>query len=359
MPYTQHGTQTSVFEILKRICSNCNELDCECCNNYTIDTPSINESGTFASELSAQTEDCILLNSSVNPIGSNSPSVSQCTLLAQATNYDNDNQMLSSRSIDYISDAPGADNTSMFRKQNELNFEHRGIYIVNLNVRHLKPKIDDVKIMLQELNNVDILGLCETFLNRNVDDGTINSDGYKTERKDRDSLTSIQNNILGGIVIYIANHINYVNRYDLEIENIESVWLKIKIKNSKSFLTCSVYRPLSAKTEWFNNFAEQLENKFNEFYVMGDLNVDINDGNISNQTWKHIVELHNKQQLIKVPTRITAHSETLIDHVYVSKPENVISPFVPYIALSGRYPICFTRTTTKQQVRRTSHKTIK
>ena len=121
--------------------------------------------------------------SSVNPIGSISPSVSQCTLLAQATNYDNDNQLQSSRSIDYISDSPGADNTSTFRKQNELNFEYRGIHVVNLNVRHLKPKIDDAKIMLQEINNVDILGLFETFLNRNVDDGTINTDGYKTEGK--------------------------------------------------------------------------------------------------------------------------------------------------------------------------------
>ena len=92
---------------------------------------------------------------------------------------------------------------------------------------------------------------------------------------------------------------------------------------------------------------------------MGDLNVDIKDGDLSNPTWKHIVELHSMQQLIKVPTMVTAHSETLIDHVYASKPENVISPFVPYIALSDHYPTCFKRTTTQQQVKRTSHKTIK
>ena len=35
-------------------------------------------------------------------------------------------------------------------------------------------------MMLLELNNADILGLCETFLNKDVDDGgTINIDGYK------------------------------------------------------------------------------------------------------------------------------------------------------------------------------------
>ena len=82
-------------------------------------------------------------------MGSSSSSVAQSTFLAQPTNYDNDNQLLSNRSLDYISDLPGADNISTFRKQNELNFKHRCIHAVNLKVRHLKPKIDDVKIMLQ------------------------------------------------------------------------------------------------------------------------------------------------------------------------------------------------------------------
>lgn len=83
---------------------------------------------------------------------------------------------------------------------------------------------------------------------------------------------------------------------------------------------------------------------------MGDLNVDVKDGYISSLTWKHIVELHNMQQLIKVPTRVTPHTETLISHVYASEPEDVISPFVPYTALSNHHP---------QQVKLESHKTIK
>ena len=55
--------------------------------------------------------------------------------------------------------------------------------------------------MLQELNNVDILGLCETFFNRNVDDGTINIDGYKM--KGTIEIHSAQSKItLGAELLY-------------------------------------------------------------------------------------------------------------------------------------------------------------
>lgn len=238
--------------------------------------------------------------------------------------------------------------SSMPNTEYELNFQHRGIHIGNLNIRHLKPKLDEVKILLNSSNKVDIFGLCETFLKTNIDDKTISIDGYTIERKDRDAISSIQTNNGGGILIYLANHIDYVRRHDLETDDIESVWVEIRVKNSKSFLLCSVYRQPSAKNDWFDKFSVQLERseyKNNELYIMGDLNIDIKDGRITNTTWKHITELNNLHQVIREPTRITAHSKTLIDHIYASNPENVTDPFVFHTAMSDHYPICFTRVT--------------
>ena len=80
---------------------------------------------------------------------------------------------------------------------------------------------------------------------------------------------------------------------------------------------------------------------------MGDVNFDYNNRNFSCQKWKHIIELNNLHQVTNKPTRITAHSETVIDHVYVTTPENVADIFVPSIAVSYHYPACFTRTTAK------------
>ena len=127
--------------------------------------------------------------------------------------------------------------------------------------------------------------------------------------------TEIETTNGGGIVIYIGNHINYVRRTDLETQGIESIWIEIRIKNSKSFLVCSVYRPPSSKADWLENISKQIESatsKSSEIYLMGDFNIsiDTNNGEYTNSSWKNTIELNDLKQLIKVPTRVTAHSET-------------------------------------------------
>ena len=56
------------------------------------------------------------------------------------------------------------------------------------------------------------------------------------------------------LLIYLADHINYSRRQDIESEDIESIWIEIKLRNSKSFLICSVYRPPSSKADWSNTY---------------------------------------------------------------------------------------------------------
>ena len=57
----------------------------------------------------------------------------------------------------------------------------------------------------------------------------------------------------------ISNRVNYIRRHDLESPDIDSIWIEIKIKNSKSFLVCSVYRPPSSALEWYDGFATLIE----------------------------------------------------------------------------------------------------
>ena len=73
---------------------------------------------------------------------------------------------------------------------------------------------------------------------------------------------------------------------------------------------------------------------------------------------KHIVEIHDLQQVIDQPTRVTAYSSTLIDHLYVSNTDHLSDVTVPCIAISDHYPICFTRTTFKKTIKRKDHQTI-
>ena len=56
---------------------------------------------------------------------------------------------------------------------------------------------------------------------------------------------------------------------------------------------------------------------------------------------------------------MTAHSATLIDHVYTNHPDKITECFVPKIALSDHYPVCFTRQTSKLQTEKRNHNSIK
>ena len=59
--------------------------------------------------------------------------------------------------------------------------------MTNLIIGYLKPKLDEVKLLLANENQIDIFGECDTFLNTSIDDSIIAIEGYTMERKDRDT----------------------------------------------------------------------------------------------------------------------------------------------------------------------------
>ena len=71
-----------------------------------------------------------------------------------------------------------------------MEFKRRGIHIANLNIRHLKPKIDQMKILLDQSNSVDIFALCETFLHDSIDNSLVQINGYNFEIKYRNKTNS-------------------------------------------------------------------------------------------------------------------------------------------------------------------------
>ena len=136
-------------------------------------------------------------------------------------------------SISYFdSDIACADNYACLRS------EQKGLHVPNVNICHIKPKLDEIKLLLNSSSKLDILGLCETFLDENTDDNILQMEGFNFERKDRAALRqgALNTNRGGGVVVYIADHIKYKRRNDLESSEIESIWLEINLKNTKPFL---------------------------------------------------------------------------------------------------------------------------
>ena len=121
------------------------------------------------------------------------------------------------------------------------------------------------------------------------------------------------------------------------------LWLEVKNNKQKSFLLCYCYRPPSASNVWIENFEEAIERanlEAKEIIVIGDFNFNrINDTGSSKQ-WIRLTDSLNLTQLVKKPTRVTATSETLIDHVYSNTQGNIIDVSVPVLAISDHYPVC-------------------
>ena len=90
------------------------------------------------------------------------------------------------------------------------------MYVANVNICHIKPILDEFKLLLNSPSKLDILGLCETFLDENNDDNILQIEGFNFEHKDRAALRQGALNIKRGcvVVVYIADHIKYKRRND-------------------------------------------------------------------------------------------------------------------------------------------------
>ena len=197
------------FDILTSLCNDCSSLDCDehihtdptKTTEYYIYNPILSVKETSANS------DSVIVGNEASEIISDT----QVTDISSSTNSEHtENTNLA--------------DTSPIRG---FEFQRKGMYISNFNIRHLKPKLDDVKRLLNSNNKVDVFGICETFLNQTVEDKILKIAGHQFERKDRENCTTSDKTHGGGIIIYIAEHINYIWRYDLESADIESVWLEV------------------------------------------------------------------------------------------------------------------------------------
>ena len=133
-----------------------------------------------------------------------------------------------------------------------LNFRFKnnnGLKIAHLNVRSILPKIEQMRIMVEQ-SNVDILAISEIWLDSNIFDFEIDIPKYDLLRRDR-------NRHGGGVALYIRNDLEFKPRSDInEGSNVECVWAEVIPKHVSPILVCSIYRPPSADAAYLNNITD-------------------------------------------------------------------------------------------------------
>jgi exonuclease III len=230
-------------------------------------------------------------------------------------------------------------NSDVVDNCSDVFFLKKGLQIFHLNIHYLYPKIDDIKLLLHQHCNIDIMCFCETFLDSHILDSVLHIDGFNFYRRDRESHG-------GGILIYFDTNLSINRRHDLESSAIESIWFELKYPNSKPILFCYIYRPPSSKADWltdFTNCLEQFETENKECIVFGDFNFDLLKDSGYPKAWADHMLSFNFTQLVTKPTRVSANSKTLIDHVFTNRPQNITETNIPSYSVSDHYPICFTR----------------
>ena len=115
-------------------------------------------------------------------------------------------------------------------------------------------------------------------------------------------------------------------RFDLEMDNLEAVWLQLKLQGKKVLFGTFYIPPNSNQDIWFkleNTFDMALnDNSVDYIMATGDLNE--NQFNSSNSKIKSLLAQFSLIQLIDTPTHFTEHSSSLID-VFMTNNVNYVT----------------------------------
>ena len=191
------------------------------------------------------------------------------------------------------------------------------ISFIHLNVQSIVPKLGQISI---EYHGYDLMSFTESWLNLSVSDDNITIPSYTSYRNDR------VDRIGGGVIVYVKENINCIQRIDLHVGDLECIWLEIKLKN-KSYLYGTFYIPPNSSQQMWDNFYHSIDlasTTNTDLIITGDFNINQNVRN-PNDKIRSILVQYDLHQLIKENTYFTENSSSLLDLIIVSNPLSIIS----------------------------------
>ena len=162
-----------------------------------------------------------------------------------------------------------------------------------------------------------LIGITETWLTKNNSD-LYNLPGYSFLEKHREDKGG------GGVGLFIPDNMNFVHRKDLSVFNdtIESLFIEVKLKDSKSIIVGVVYRPPGGKLSDFNDAVDDILSAIKAekktCYLMGDWNINLlsYDSHEDTSSFVDMMYSYGFLPLINRPTRVTKSSATIIDNIF-------------------------------------------
>ena len=140
--------------------------------------------------------------------------------------------------------------------------------------------------------------------------------------------------------MYLSDDLKWKRRTDLETDEIECIWVEVDIFKGKSFLVGCIYRPHDSSSylrKDFNKNHNEMLTKVNkvsmEMFLQGDININYLV-KLSHKEIKELFITHGLHQLVKLPTRVTQETKSLIDVIMTNTRSNVHHTKVLPLSLS-------------------------
>jgi hypothetical protein len=229
-----------------------------------------------------------------------------------------------------------------------------GFKIFLLNCQSLNSKFSELKTYIEGVfeSKFDAICLQETWLSSSSDVSLLQLEGYNLISKGK--LASNH----GGVAIYLKDTYTYkVLSVDSPSNIWDGVFIEVSLNGSgsnsiKNLIIGSIYRPPRDNNDNYATFIEEQEQILHNFQrsnkevvLTGDFNIDllkIKEKSNFNSFFETILS-NGFIPKITFPTRITNHSSTLIDNIFVKLSNNFSSTTSGILLtnISDHFP-CFT-----------------
>ena len=210
-------------------------------------------------------------------------------------------------------------------QQLEIPNKEKSLSFFHINSCSLNKNFEELQNLLQSTNSqFDVIAITETRIMKNTSvTQNIELSNYSFEHTPTESSA-------GGTLLYIANHLSYKTRSDLNIYKkfeLESTFIEIINPKKSNIIVGAIFRHPKMDVTEFNNILNNLLKKINQeqktVFLLGDFNIDLMHYNEHKPTNEFLDSLASNSYLpyIIQPSRHTSHSRTLIDNIF----SNVIS----------------------------------
>ena len=130
----------------------------------------------------------------------------------------------------------------------------------------------------------------------------------------------------------------------MQIGGCEDQWFEVKFAGgTDKYIIAVIYRhPRDNAGTFLNSIDAKLQilnKKRTKIMLMGDTNIDLKCDSSLKSEYVHMIESNAFLSLITQPTRVTAGSQTIIDHLLTNDAESVITPGVFLHKLADHYAI--------------------